>query len=115
MIAGPAAAQQGPGERAVVAAGAVPQMDRRGVGGTAPHPGQAVETAPRADRDDAGGAVAQHDIQARVIAACQPQDRVTAKQAPGRGISPGGYAGASPVCDINHARIGQVAVGAGDG
>jgi hypothetical protein len=57
-----AAAQQRSGERAVVAAGAVPQMDRRGVGSTAPDPGQAVETAPRPDRDDAGAAVAQHDI-----------------------------------------------------
>ena len=59
--------------------------------------------------------MAQDDIQARVVAACQPQDRMTAKQPPGRGITPGGDAGAAPVRDVDDPRVGQVPVGAGDG
>ena len=98
-----------------MAAVAVTQVDRRGVGGTLPDPGQAVEAAPRPDCDDASPAVAQHDIQARVIAACQAQDRMTAEQPPRRDIAASGYTGPAPVRDINHARVGQVAVCAGDG
>ena len=47
---GLAAAEQGPGERAVAVAGMVPQVDGRRVGGAAPDPGQAVEAAARPRR-----------------------------------------------------------------
>jgi hypothetical protein len=50
----------------------------------------------------------QRETSAGVIAACQPQGRVITKQAPGRGIASGGYAGTAPAGDIDHARIGQV-------
>ena len=109
-----APAQQRPGEWAVVAAGAVPQVDRGGVGGAAPDPGQTVEAAARADSGDAGPGLAQHDVQARVIAARQPQDRMATKQPLGRDIATSGDAGTAAVGDLDHARIGQVAVSAAD-
>ena len=110
-----AAAQQCAGERAVVAAGAVPQVNGCGVGGAAPDPGQAVEAATFPDRDDRVFGLAQRDVQTRVIAARQPQHQRTSKQPPSREFASDGDPGAAAVGDLDHARVGQVAVGAADG
>jgi hypothetical protein len=112
---GLAAAEQGPGERAVAVTGAVPQVDGRGVGGAAPDPGQAVEAAARAHGDHGRPGAAQRDVQAGVIAAGQAQRRVPAERAPGRGVGSGRDPGAAAVRDLDHAGAGEVPPGPADG
>jgi hypothetical protein len=64
------AAQQGTGERAIALAGAVLQVDRRGVRGALPYAGQSVEAAPCADGHNlAVPGSAQHDVEPGVVAA----------------------------------------------
>jgi hypothetical protein len=85
---GLAAAEQGPGKRAVAVTGMMPQVDGRRVGGAASDPGQAVEAAarPHGQEEERPGA-AQRDVQAGVIAARQPQRRMPTEQRPGRGLA----------------------------
>jgi hypothetical protein len=67
------AAQHRAGEWAVVGAGPVTQMDGGSVGCAPPDPGQAVEAAPGADRDDGWPGLAQHGVEAGVVASGKPQ------------------------------------------
>ena len=90
----------------VLAAGTVTQMDRCGVSSAAPDPGQAMETSPCSDSDHAGPGLAEHDIQARVIAARQPQDRMTTEHPPGSGIAPSGDPDTAPVGNVDHTCVG---------
>jgi hypothetical protein len=106
------AAQHRAGEWAVVGVGPVTQVDGGSVGCAPPDPGQAVEAAPGADRDDGWSGLAQHDVEAGVVASCEPQRGQPPEHAPCRDRTADRDAGATAIPSVDHSGVGEVPVGA---
>lgn len=112
------AAEQGLGERDVVGAVAVQQVDRRAVGIAACQHPDSLKTAAGADSDHRGSEVGsdmvEDDLQGWVVAAGQPEGTLRLEE-PGRGLgSIRCDPGSAALTEDDHAVLGQAAVGAVD-
>ena len=98
-------------EAVVVAAVAVSQMERGGVGALLPEGGQAAEAARRPDAVGAAGDA----VEQRIVAARQPERPPAMEGAPGEHRPVARHARGSPRGQFDHACARKLRVGAADG
>ncbi len=98
-------------ERVVVAAVAMPQVQRGGVGAALPQRGQSAQAAARAD----ALCVSRDAVEQRVVAARQSQARPAVERAPSDRRPVAGDARRAPRCAVDHAQPRELGVGAADG
>jgi hypothetical protein len=98
-------------ERVVVAAVAMPQVQRGGVGAALPQRGQSTQAAARAD----ALRVSCDAVEQRVVAARQSQAGPGVERAPSDHRPVAGDARRTPRCGVDHAHPRELGVGAADG
>jgi hypothetical protein len=107
--------KQGTGERHVVSATVVTQVNRGPIGLAPSQGAQSLETSAGADEDRGGADMAQHDLQRRIVAAGQSEHSVRLKQAGCCNRSVGGNPGPASISQHDHSAVGQISRSAADG